>query len=131
MSKVPIGAVYIYRVNFFAGFIVACAVYYLLCYIKPVLETSSVWCERGEQADSLFSYKDGTASSWDEDGSTAAYAESSSDEEKETEYRDGTKEGEYSVPPEREESRENEERGKTRRLAPETKKRSRTFDHTF
>lgn len=53
--KVPIGAVYIYRVNFFAGFIVAAAIYYLLCRFFPVPATSDVWCEAPEQADRNFS----------------------------------------------------------------------------
>ncbi len=57
----PKGAVYIYRFNFFAGLLVAMAVYYLLCWLKPVPATSSVWCEKGDQADRAFSvvYTDG------------------------------------------------------------------------
>lgn len=53
--KVPIGAVYIYRVNFFAGFLVASAVYYLLCRLFPIPATSDTWCEAPEQADRNFS----------------------------------------------------------------------------
>lgn len=35
-AKVPIGATYIYRVDFFAGFIVSAGVYWLLCIIRPI-----------------------------------------------------------------------------------------------
>jgi nucleobase:cation symporter-1, NCS1 family len=60
-KPMPIGAVYIYRVNFFAGFIVASSVYYLLCRYFPVPATSKVWCEKGDAADRQFSvvYMDG------------------------------------------------------------------------
>ncbi|OAP55465.1 hypothetical protein AYL99_10438 [Fonsecaea erecta] len=54
-AKVPIGANYIYRVDFFAGFLVSSIVYYLLCWLKPVPATSSVWCEKGDEADNRFS----------------------------------------------------------------------------
>ena len=48
-KPVPIGATYIYRVNFFAGFIVASATYYLLCRVFPVPATSSTWMEIGDE----------------------------------------------------------------------------------
>ncbi|KIW93649.1 uncharacterized protein Z519_06254 [Cladophialophora bantiana CBS 173.52] len=54
-AKVPIGANYIYRVNFFAGFVVSSIVYYLLCWIKPIPATSPVWREKGDEADDVFS----------------------------------------------------------------------------
>ncbi|EXJ57864.1 NCS1 family nucleobase:cation symporter-1 [Cladophialophora psammophila CBS 110553] len=54
-AKVPIGANYIYRVNFFAGFVISSLVYYVLCWIKPVPATSSVWSEKGDEADGAFS----------------------------------------------------------------------------
>ncbi|KIX92337.1 uncharacterized protein Z520_11945 [Fonsecaea multimorphosa CBS 102226] len=54
-AKVPMGAKYIYRVDFFAGFVVSSIVYYVLCLIKPVPATSSVWCEKGDEADDRFS----------------------------------------------------------------------------
>ncbi|KAL9108250.1 MAG: hypothetical protein Q9227_006988 [Pyrenula ochraceoflavens] len=54
-AKVPIGAVYIYRVNFFAGFIVSALVYYLLCRFFPIPAVSAVWCELPDAADRQFS----------------------------------------------------------------------------
>lgn len=49
------GAVYLYRFNFFTGFIVASSVYYLLCRVKPVPATSRVWCEKPDEPDRQFS----------------------------------------------------------------------------
>ena len=94
LQKVPIGAVYIYRVNFFAGFLVAMAVYYLLCWIKPVPETSSVWCEEGDQADRQFSvvYVDDTTASFEEERSTDDPADDVGDEQKRVGYSDKTQE---------------------------------------
>jgi NCS1 family nucleobase:cation symporter-1 len=45
---VPVGAQYIYNLNFFAGFIVASGSYYLLCRLSPVPATSDVWMEVGD-----------------------------------------------------------------------------------
>lgn len=36
-TSVPIGATYIYRLNFFSGFIVSAGVYWVLCKIKPIM----------------------------------------------------------------------------------------------
>jgi NCS1 family nucleobase:cation symporter-1 len=47
-KPVPMGATYIYRLNFFCGFIVASGSYYLLCKFFPIPATSSVWMEVGE-----------------------------------------------------------------------------------
>lgn len=54
-------AVYIYRFNFFTGFIVSSGVYYLLSRFKPLPATSRVWCEKPDEADRQFSvvYTDG------------------------------------------------------------------------
>ena len=65
------GAVYIYRFNFFVGFIVASAVYYLLCKVWPVPATSRVWCEKGDAADRQFSVVYTDAEGYDEERSTA------------------------------------------------------------
>lgn len=46
--KVPAGATYLYNLNFFCGFIVASATYYLLCKYFPIPATSDVWMEVGE-----------------------------------------------------------------------------------
>lgn len=42
---IPMGAIYLYRLNFFMGFITASAIYYLLCRIWPVPATSDHWLE--------------------------------------------------------------------------------------
>ena len=47
--EVPVGAQYIYNVNFFAGFIVAAGIYYLLCRYFPVPATSDRWMEVGNE----------------------------------------------------------------------------------
>ena len=47
--NVPLGAQYIYNVNFFAGFIVASTVYWALCRLSPVPATSRVWMEMGDE----------------------------------------------------------------------------------
>lgn len=47
--KVPIGAQYIYDVNFFCGFIVASGSYYLLCRFFPIPATSDRWNEVGDE----------------------------------------------------------------------------------
>lgn len=39
------GAIYLYRLNFFMGFITASAMYYLLCRIWPVPAMSDHWLE--------------------------------------------------------------------------------------
>ena len=46
---VPIGAQYIYNLNFFCGFIVAAGTYYLLCRFFPVPATSDRWMEVGDE----------------------------------------------------------------------------------
>jgi len=47
--SVPIGAQYIYNLNFFCGFIVASGTYYLLCRLSPPPATSDVWMEVGDE----------------------------------------------------------------------------------
>ncbi|KAI9680636.1 MAG: hypothetical protein M1817_004076 [Caeruleum heppii] len=44
----PSGAMYIYNVNFFAGFFVAMGVYVALCRVFPVPATSKTWLEVGD-----------------------------------------------------------------------------------
>ncbi len=46
---VPVGAQYIYNLNFLCGFIVASATYYLLCRSFPVPATSDRWMEVGDE----------------------------------------------------------------------------------
>ncbi|PTB76457.1 hypothetical protein M440DRAFT_1333319 [Trichoderma longibrachiatum ATCC 18648] len=47
-TKVPMGATYIYRLNFFCGFLVSLGVYWALCKVSPVPATSDRWMEVGE-----------------------------------------------------------------------------------
>ncbi|KAF2721950.1 hypothetical protein K431DRAFT_223216 [Polychaeton citri CBS 116435] len=49
-TPVPKGAMYIYNLNFFCGFIVAAACYYILCYFFKVPATSDYWLEVDEDA---------------------------------------------------------------------------------
>lgn len=49
-TPVPIGATYIYNLNFFCGFIVASSTYYILNRISPVPATSDVWMEVDDDA---------------------------------------------------------------------------------
>lgn len=44
-ATVPIGATYIYNINFFCGFIVSAAFYYGVCYFCPPPEVRSTWSE--------------------------------------------------------------------------------------
>ncbi|MCJ1224537.1 hypothetical protein MMC12_001182 [Toensbergia leucococca] len=48
-DNVPLGAQYIYNVNFFAGFLVSAGVYYALCRISPIPATSDHWKEIGDE----------------------------------------------------------------------------------
>jgi NCS1 family nucleobase:cation symporter-1 len=47
---VPIGATYVYRLNFFTGFIAASSIYYLLCKFYPIPATSDHWLELDDEA---------------------------------------------------------------------------------
>lgn len=51
--EVPVGATYIYNLNFFCGFLVSFGVYWLLCYLKPVPACSAdgQWMEVGDALD--------------------------------------------------------------------------------
>ncbi|CAG8980041.1 hypothetical protein HYALB_00009250 [Hymenoscyphus albidus] len=48
-KPVPIGATYIYNLNFFCGFLIASGSYWVLCTLFPIPATSTVWCEVGEE----------------------------------------------------------------------------------
>lgn len=50
---VPIGAKRIYDLNYFAGFIVAAVVYWVLCKIWPIPATSDKWLEVGDDITEL------------------------------------------------------------------------------
>lgn len=48
-KPVPVGAQYIYNINFFAGFIVASLTYWALCKISPIPACSEKWMEVGDE----------------------------------------------------------------------------------
>lgn len=50
---VPVGATYIYNLNFFAGFIVSSGIYWALCKISPVPACSDHWLEVGDALDDV------------------------------------------------------------------------------
>lgn len=52
-ATVPIGAQYIYNIDYFAGFIVSALVYYSLCRFFPVPATSATWNEIDVDVDHL------------------------------------------------------------------------------
>ncbi|KAI9826412.1 MAG: hypothetical protein M1819_007375 [Sarea resinae] len=47
-GSVPIGAEYVFNVNFFGGFLVSAGCYYILCHFFPVEATSDHWMEVGD-----------------------------------------------------------------------------------
>ncbi|KAI1176021.1 permease for cytosine/purines, uracil, thiamine, allantoin-domain-containing protein [Nemania sp. FL0916] len=52
-GNVPMGATYIFNLNFFAGFIVSAAVYWACCWLSPVPACSEKWLEVGDQIDEI------------------------------------------------------------------------------
>ncbi|KAE9375617.1 hypothetical protein N431DRAFT_437113 [Stipitochalara longipes BDJ] len=66
-KSVPAGATYIYRLNFFCGFIVAGATYWALCKFFPIPATSNVWMEVGDQIDDPSMAYGETSSDYDEE----------------------------------------------------------------
>ncbi|KAI1186294.1 permease for cytosine/purines, uracil, thiamine, allantoin-domain-containing protein [Nemania serpens] len=52
-GNVPIGATYIYNLNFFAGFIVSAGVYWICCKVFPVPACSDQWLEVGDEIDEI------------------------------------------------------------------------------
>ncbi|KAG6105466.1 hypothetical protein E4U14_005121 [Claviceps sp. LM454 group G7] len=52
-KDVPKGATYLYNLNFFCGFIVSSIVYWALCAMFPVPETSEKWLEVADDVDDL------------------------------------------------------------------------------
>jgi len=50
---VPVGAMYVYNLNFFCGFIVASGVYWALCKLSPIPACSETWMEVGDAIDDV------------------------------------------------------------------------------
>ncbi|ESZ90855.1 uracil permease [Sclerotinia borealis F-4128] len=56
-KDVPAGATYIYKLNFFCGFIIAASMYWILCTLFPIPATSDRWMEVGDEiVDSSMAY---------------------------------------------------------------------------
>ncbi|KAI1348249.1 permease for cytosine/purines, uracil, thiamine, allantoin-domain-containing protein [Xylaria sp. FL0043] len=61
-GKVPIGATYIYNVNYFAGFIVSALTYWVCCKLSPIPACSDKWLEVGDQIEDVTLAYDDNAS---------------------------------------------------------------------
>ncbi|KAB2576344.1 putative uracil permease protein [Lasiodiplodia theobromae] len=91
--EVPIGATYIYNVNFFAGFLVSSIMYWGLCRLFPIPATSDTWMEVGDEiTDVRLAYDDRASDAYDEEVVTggAKGVSSSSGAEQES-AKDGLK----------------------------------------
>ncbi|KAK3353358.1 permease for cytosine/purines, uracil, thiamine, allantoin-domain-containing protein [Lasiosphaeria hispida] len=72
--EVPIGATYIFNINFFAGFIVSSGVYYGLCRLSPIPATSDRWMEVGDEVEDLrVAYDNQSGSGQEFDDESRAY----------------------------------------------------------
>ncbi len=91
-ASVPVGATYIYELNFFGGFIVSSSVYWALCKISPVPACSEKWLEIGEEISDI-SLVYGDNSNYNGSNSTGGRVDMFADEEAVigTKYDKGTK----------------------------------------
>ncbi|KAK8082096.1 uracil permease protein [Apiospora saccharicola] len=65
---VPAGATYIFNLNFFCGFIVSSALYWVLCRLFPIPATSNHWMEVGDAiTDVRLAYDGSSAQDFDEE----------------------------------------------------------------
>lgn len=65
---VPVGATYIYNLNFFCGFIVSSGMYWGLCKLFPVPATSDKWMEVGDEiTDMRLAYNGNSGQEFDEE----------------------------------------------------------------
>ncbi|KFA65254.1 hypothetical protein S40285_01447 [Stachybotrys chlorohalonatus IBT 40285] len=64
---VPAGAMYIYNVNFFAGFLVSSGIYWGLCKLFPIPATSDRWMEVGDEIDDIRVAYDSGSQDFDEE----------------------------------------------------------------
>ncbi|KAK0636435.1 permease for cytosine/purines, uracil, thiamine, allantoin-domain-containing protein [Bombardia bombarda] len=75
-TDVPIGATYIYNVNFFGGFIISAGVYWGLCKLSPIPACSDRWMEVGDEIEDLrLAYDSQNASQEDDDDMSRGYKE--------------------------------------------------------
>lgn len=71
-NDVPIGATYIYRINFFAGFLVSASVYWIACKLSPIPATSDRWMEVGDEIDDIRVAYDANSQDYDEERTTGS-----------------------------------------------------------
>ncbi|KAH6855871.1 permease for cytosine/purines, uracil, thiamine, allantoin-domain-containing protein [Chaetomium sp. MPI-CAGE-AT-0009] len=65
---VPVGATYLYNLNFFCGFGVSASIYWALCKVSPIPATSDRWMEVGDEiVDLRLAYDDRSGSLEDEE----------------------------------------------------------------
>ncbi|KAK8874309.1 permease for cytosine/purines uracil thiamine allantoin-domain-containing protein [Apiospora arundinis] len=65
---VPVGATYVFNLNFFCGFIVSSGLYWILCRLFPIPATSSHWMEVGDAiTDVRLAYNGSSAQEFDEE----------------------------------------------------------------
>jgi NCS1 family nucleobase:cation symporter-1 len=60
-TEVPIGATYVYNLNFFCGFIVSAGIYWGLCKIWPIPACSDRWMEVGDEIEDVRLTYDGAS----------------------------------------------------------------------
>ncbi|KAK7403979.1 uracil permease [Neonectria punicea] len=70
--EVPIGATYIYNLNYFFGFGIALGTYWLLCKISPIPATSDRWMEVGDEIDDVRVGYSADSPTYDEEHVTGA-----------------------------------------------------------
>ncbi|KAK9771838.1 putative Permease for cytosine/purines, uracil, thiamine, allantoin-domain-containing protein [Seiridium cardinale] len=58
---VPVGATYIYNLNFFCGFIISSGMYWGLCKLFPIPATSNKWMEVGDEITDISLAYDGSS----------------------------------------------------------------------
>jgi NCS1 family nucleobase:cation symporter-1 len=73
-TPVPIGATYVYNLNFFCGFIVSSGMYWGLCKIWPIPACSDKWMEVGDEIDDVrLAYDSGSSQVFEEGGVSSGY----------------------------------------------------------
>ncbi|RQM05271.1 hypothetical protein DH86_00001795 [Scytalidium sp. 3C] len=72
-KNVPIGATYIYNLNFFGGFIVSSVTYWILCKISPIPATSEIWMEVGDNVVESMAYGNDRLDEYDEERDSGKY----------------------------------------------------------
>ncbi|PKS11730.1 hypothetical protein jhhlp_001718 [Lomentospora prolificans] len=70
---VPIGATYLYNVNFFGGFIVSSGMYWILCTVFPIPAVSEKWMEVGDAIDEVYVAYDSGSHDRDEEAGKVMY----------------------------------------------------------